>query len=277
METIIKKKILKQPLQLNLKKLRVFLIAFLITTTVRIASAQTSDQPHFPPKKLNETPTIGKLELILPSGPTTVDSESIMYDVFGRRMPTQITIFRDPQTKQFWVGPHYYVYVATAHGIIGFRPGAGAVYWSKPMMKIDPGISSTNLHDIWKLIDEKVDSEMLSNLNSQVLFSHALFQGGLDEKFPWLLSASCSLGSIKINSITLLGNNDIQIDISSPDREHRAIGIFDDQTLELKKATLDGKQVFPNSELILPLPPERLFQIRPSPRCEQSRPHSHLI
>jgi hypothetical protein len=229
--------------QLRRKTLRLALFAFLIISLVQAAPAQPTNQQHASIKRLGEKPTALKEQLMLPSGPITVDAENAFYTVTSSNrlaMPISITVFHDEHTKQFWVGQPCDAYASTEHGIIGFTAFAGSVFWTKPMLNIDTLTNSTCLNDVWKLVDEKIDPQMLLNFNDQ-----PLFRGVLDHNFDWSPSVSCSGSWPQLKSVTPLKNNAIQIDVSSPDGKHQAIGIFDSQTLEMQKVTQDGKQVFP--------------------------------
>src|SRR5690348_11846640 len=61
------------------KTLRLLLPAFVIISLIQAASAQPIFQQHASIKRLGEKPTALKEQLILPSGPTTVDAENAIY------------------------------------------------------------------------------------------------------------------------------------------------------------------------------------------------------
>jgi hypothetical protein len=122
--------------------------------------------------------------------------------------------------------------------LIGFTPIYGGIHWSRPLLNV--GASVTDLPSAWKNVDEKITPEMLISLTPQLDFKNAL-----GDKFFLRDPTSMSPGVPRINSLTVKDGNQIQIDLSSPGGDYQAKCVFEAETLALKSAFLDGKQVYP--------------------------------
>lgn len=224
------------------KQSPILLFAFIIISILQAVPAQTNAPQHLLSKKLREVPKPSKVKLISRSGTRTVNSELAIYWVTFPSKQQQdfgVVVFRDDQTKQLWVGEMHELYVSTKHGIAGFSFGTGVIFGSKEMLKIDSASTLTNMSDIWKMVDEKITPEMLT------AFHPLNFYGALGEEFFQLTPTSSGVGVPRVNKVSVLDNEEIQLDLSSPSGDHNAIATFDDQTLDLKRLILDGKQVFP--------------------------------
>ncbi|WP_150107612.1 hypothetical protein [Pedosphaera parvula] len=138
------------------------------------------------------------------------------------------------------MGKEQDLYVSTEHGLIGLKVLPGAIFDSRGMLKIEDESSLTNLSDIWRIVDETITPEMLVDFHPPLDF-----HGALDDTFLLLSPTSSAPGRPRVNKVSVLHKGEIQLDISSPGGDYNAIATFDDQTLNLKKLILDGKQVFP--------------------------------